>query len=394
MRQGRLGKLAPLLGLLFLVACPVVAQPSGGALHVLHDSLGEVIDAEENARYNIFGEVAGFTAARIHQVGTGDLELHLLRNAEGRAQIAIIRLPLHGDPGYSTMRSIVANRIGAARTEAVQFDTAIYPVRESSWAERSVNKKLLLRDGSQLIVTFKRAQGDTLFVQTAGGLQIPVPDINIAKVIDLRGEIIEGRFVRTDPNTSRLLFAPTGRQLSAGTGYFADYYVFFPTLAFGVTDFLALSGGMSLLPGLDSQLLYFAPKLTLRPSPNTGLAMGFLYLAIPEDEDDLNLGYVVTTLGGDRGGTTIGVGLPLSSDTGRDPIFLIGGEAQISNSAKLITENWIFTGGDDFTLFSGGIRFFGDKLAVDLALITAKEAWEEDGFPFAPWVDFSVFFGR
>jgi hypothetical protein len=88
------------------------------------------------------------------------------------------------------------------------------------------------------------------------------------------------------------------------------------------------------------------------------------------------------------------VGLPLTSDTDKNLLLLIGGETQVSNSAKLITENWIFTGGDGTILFSGGIRFFGETLAVDLALITTAEAFEGHGFPFIPWVDFSVFFGK
>jgi hypothetical protein len=39
-----------------------------------------------------------------------------------------------------------------------------------------------------------------------------------------------------DPNYSRLLFAPTGRPLKKGDGYFSDYEVLFPGLAVGLTD--------------------------------------------------------------------------------------------------------------------------------------------------------------
>lgn len=119
-----------------------------------------------------------------------------------------------------------------------------------------------------------------------------------------------------------------------------------------------------------------------------------MYLAIPEDEDDLNLGYLVTTIGSTQNGITFGAGVPLTANANRHPILLIGGETQISNGTKLITENWIFTGKDATYLFSGGIRFFGERLAVDLALVTTEEAFGGGGFPFLPWVDFSVFFGK
>ena len=69
---------------------------------------------------------------------------------------------------------------------------------------------------------------------------------------------------------------------------------------------------------------------------------------------------------------------------------LFGGEAQVSNIAKLLTENWIFTSGDDFMMFSGGIRLFGENLAVDFGLVTSDEAFSDGGFPFFPWVDFAV----
>ena len=35
----------------------------------------------------------------------------------------------------------------------------------------------------------------------------------------------------------------------------------------------------------------------------------------------------------------------------------------------------------------------GERLSVDLALITTQEAFKGDGFPFIPYVDFAVFFG-
>ena len=69
------------------------------------------------------------------------------------------------------------------------------------------------------------------------------------------------------------------------------------------------------------------------------------------------------------------------------------GEVQISNGVKLLTENWLLTSDEDLLLFSGGVRFFGEKLAVDLALVGSSDSFDQ-GFPFVPWVDFSVFFGK
>ena len=98
-------------------------------------------------------------------------------------------------------------------------------------------------------------------------------------------------------------------------------------------------------------------------------------------------------LGTETTGVTLGAGIPLSGNSNH-PVLLLGLETQISNSAKLLSENWFFTGDEGITILSGGIRFFGDRLAVDLAFLTNAEFWDEGGFPLIPYVGFSVFWGK
>ena len=47
-----------------------------------------------------------------------------------------------------------------------------------------------------------------------------------------------------------MFFAPTARTLEHGKGYVADYYLFFPIVAYGVTDRITVAGGMSILPAV------------------------------------------------------------------------------------------------------------------------------------------------
>jgi hypothetical protein len=379
------------IGLLLLTTSVLFAQNTAVTPQVLHESLGEVIDPNENTRFNIFGDIVGLTVARLYRIDEEQYELHLLRNADGRAQILIVDLPAES---YSRLRFGVLERIDMANSQRVRFDNALYPIEEPDWAEDSTNKKLVLRDGNQLLVTLKRAQNDTLVVQTAGGLQIDVPDIHIAKVIDVGNDLRGQQFTHTDPNNTKLFFGPTGRGLKAGTGYFADYYIFFPTVAFGITDFFSVAAGMSIFPAAESQLFYIAPKLAFQVTPSWSLAAGLLYLDVPNENDDQSLGYAVTTIGDDRTSVTLGAGLPLTSDSEDTPLLLVGAEAQISNRSKLITENWLSTGENTEVVFSGGIRFFGESIAVGLAFITVQELFDSGGFPFIPWVDFSVSFGK
>ena len=64
-------------------------------------------------------------------------------------------------------------------------------------------------------------------------------------------------------------------------------------------------------------------------------------------------------------------------------MLMFGGEAQVSNSVKFISENWIFPEGGG--LFSAGLRFFGQHIAVDFAFLVPSEA-----DTFIPWVSFVV----
>jgi hypothetical protein len=50
--------------------------------------------------------------------------------------------------------------------------------------------------------------------------------------------------------------------LKQGERYFADYELFFPGFAVGVTDYLSIGGGVSILPvGLTSRSTTSHPKL-------------------------------------------------------------------------------------------------------------------------------------
>ena len=372
-----------------IIADPAYSQTQSLRSWEFHPQVGEVIDADENALFNIFGKIDGFAAARLFAVGTASYRLHLLRHVADGGQVLIIQL-----------NSVELNRLSEQLVKRIQNESIdrsqpIFPIQAKQWPQTQGLAKIYLHAGSMLMGTIRSVSHDTLMVVTTGGLTVPVPDVALANVEMVHAGVTGTGFYRSDPNTSRLFFAPTGRPLPQGQGYFADYWVFFPTLAVGLSDYFSLSGGMSIIPGAESQLLYFAPKITLPIQKNLGMSFGLLHLAIPEGTDDLTLGYGVFTSGTAASAFTLGAGLPLNSDTDRNLIILFGGETQVSNSAKLITENWLFNGDETTLIFSLGVRFFGDKMAVDLALVSTEEAFQSGGgFPFFPWVDFSIFWGK
>jgi hypothetical protein len=333
-------------------------------------------------------------SARLHRVSDSRTELHAIRDSAGVVQLAVLKLD---KIGFDKFERGIAERILSGDPDSGRpnrFDQPLLLIRKSEWEKRIGTLKWVLRDGSRIVGVLAAARPDTLSIRTPGGLYIDIPDSQIESVAPLPGVAEKrGRYFEEDPNGSRLLFAPTGRNLDPGQGYFADYFIFFPTMAVGVTRYFSVSGGMSIVPGATQQLYYVAPKVTFRASPDLGFGAGFLYLGIPEEED-VGLGFAVTTIGGNQRALTLGVGLPVGVESGGNALLMAGVEMQMSARSKFISENWIYTGGDGFAAFSGGVRFFGERLAVDLALVTAKDLLESGGFPFIPWVDFSVVFGK
>jgi hypothetical protein len=249
---------------------------------------------------------------------------------------------------------------------------------------------LRLSDGSELTGRVLERDDTSLTVVTIAGLRVVAPRRAIVGWRPVRGRIVSGALREADPNTSRLFFAPTGRTLRSGSGYFADYFLFFPFLAVGLTDFITVAGGMSLFPGARTQLLYFAPKVAVYQGPQAAFSIGGIYATIPEEaEGGVGAGYAVATLGSEDNAVTVLAGWPFADgETADEPGFMFGAEGRVSNRSKLLLELWKLPGSDVLPAIFG-VRFFGSRLTVDFGLIYAIGA-DAPGFPFFPWVDFVV----
>ncbi len=158
-----------------------------------------------------------------------------------------------------------------------------------------------------------------------------------------------------DPNYSRLLFAPTGRPLEKGDGYFSDYELLFPGGAYGITDNVSIAGGVSVIPGLglDEQLFYVSPKIGLRTSADrAAVSVGGLFARAGGGEYDqaesLGVGYAVGTFGGRDRSLSVGLGAAKASGelTARYPSLMLGGTTTVSRHVALVGETWLWLGED------------------------------------------------
>ncbi len=253
-----------------------------------------------------------------------------------------------------------------------------------------------LVDDTQLEGIIIQETATYVFVETLAGLEVKVPRASIVAIEKRHA----GAFFRPDPNYSRLMFSPTGRPLRRGDRYFFNHYVFFPGMAYGLTDHFTLSGGVSFIPGLglDDQVLSVAPKFGLYASDEVALSAGVLYMHVAGDAG--GMAFVVGTKGTPDKSFTCGIGLGYIAEEGEDvdfaehPVLLLGGNLRLSKSMALVSENWLITGGDfqlDQQPLGLALRFLSSKIAVDVGAIIVGEVVKE-GFPI-PWLSFVYNFG-
>jgi hypothetical protein len=248
-------------------------------------------------------------------------------------------------------------------------------------------QELRLRDGSVMFGTVERMEPEEIVFRTVGGVDVRVPRTDIVSLRKTRGEVVDGAFYPRDPNATRLLFAPTGRSLARGEGYVGVYEIFMPFVQVGLTDRISVGGGTPLIFGIDEgdRPFWLTPKVQIVRRPRLQAAAGILHITVP-GEGSTGIAYGVVTSGGADVAVTVGAGVGYVRSDGESnatAIFMLGGERRVHRGLKLVTENYIWQGGDG--IISGAIRFYGERLSADLGLFMPLGV---DAFVVAPIVNF------
>ncbi len=292
---------------------------------------------------------------------------------------------------------MIAKRI----TFAVMLAAGLYTWAEPAMAQQNIKGKLRLADstfvqivrtmdGSSNVGSIVQIDSVNIVLQTSvTAMTIPIAKISEIKEIQA-GSIRNGEYWFANPNATRLFFGPTAHMLKKGEGYLSDTYIFFPQVVFGLTDNITLGGGVSLFPGGGgNQIVYFMPKVGAPVNEKFHLAGGALIIKVPDFDQEVSTVGVFYGAGtyGDRDHSfTAGLGYGFAGDEMADrPMVMVGGEYRMSRRVSFVTENWLFPGLDQ-PLVSAGFRFFGEGLAVDLAL--ANVLGEDMITPGIPFIDF------
>lgn len=244
---------------------------------------------------------------------------------------------------------------------------------------------LTLRDGSSLVGRIVSVRADSVdFQMTTGHVTVATNDIREVKETEA-ARMHEGQYWFANPNSTRLFFAPSGQMLKKGEGYFADYELFFPGFAYGVTDNLSIGGGVSLFPtGLDEQVYYLTPKVGVSFGEQVHLAAGLLFAGTSGETG--GVGYGVGTFGDGDASITVGGGWGFAGgDIESKPLAMLGGEKRISRRIALVTENYLLPIDRNNIVYSFGVRFMGEKLTTDLALFNTSGS-NIIGFPYVDFV--------
>jgi hypothetical protein len=118
---------------------------------------------------------------------------------------------------------------------------------------------------------------------------------------------------------------------------------------------------------------------------------GLLTNSFSADDDAIGLVYALTSYGDDAGSATVGVGWGFSGEDFSDkPGMVVGFDLEAGGSIRFVSENWI-PSDFDAAIISIGIRFVGDPVTADLALVYPSGS-DSDGFPFIPWLGFAFAF--
>lgn len=259
--------------------------------------------------------------------------------------------------------------------------------------------KVVLQDGSVFIGKVLQQDTVQLVMQTAmfPRIEIPLAKIKVMEEVDASG-FKKGRYWFKNPHASRYLFGPSAFNLQEGEGYYQNTWIFLNSFNVGLTNNFSLGGGIeflstfaSLTQGEFKPIYFITPKFSLPVNERFRVGAGVWYIHVPEAGAG-GIGYGIATYGNTDANITAGAGWLISEwGSERKPVITLSGMKRLSPKIGLVSENWFMPVDGYTSIWSYGIRFFGEKIAIDLAFINSADIIDYL-FIGIPYVDFVVKF--
>ena len=278
-----------------------------------------------------------------------------------------------------------------------------------------VNATVLLKDGTQLrgLLLSESPVGIRIRTDNLGEMIVTRDKIErVEKNTD--GIYRNGQYWFPNPHSTRYFFAPSALPLSKGEGYYQNAYIFVNSVSVGVTDHFTMGGGFVLNPTFqDWQVVFLTPKISFPSQSNVTFSIGAIGVGVFNrryeydqqtgesrkngfETNIAGIGYGTLTVGNAERNGSVGLGWGFANeDIGPAPVINLSYMTRVGRKLGLVTENWIIIprhSSDAAAVLSGGLRFFGEKMSVDLALLVPTASGI--GFVAIPYVDFVVLFGQ
>jgi len=263
-----------------------------------------------------------------------------------------------------------------------------------------------LKDGSVVYGIIEEAEVMGLTIRTMQLGVLTIQRGSIQMVHRLQDEPFSGspRWFAALDHTNYLVL-PSARPMDKGKVVYRNKYFGIQQVEAGVTKNLSVAGGLELFSLFQKPIVvptFFAQvKAAFRVADDVHLGFGgSLFNSArratswnEEQTDRRNRGaaYGLITYGSRDSHLTIGAGA--AADQDRQVLFpfvSVAAVIRVSQLIALTTENWL-TLEEEMPYWSYGVRFMGQELSVDLALINNREFSERSVFGF-PYVGFAVGF--
>lgn len=272
--------------------------------------------------------------------------------------------------------------------------------------DSTVTYRFEMRSGSMITGQVISVSDETIGLRTSGIGSILLARSEIVRVLLLnQSNQREGRYWFPNPHATRYLVGPSAIQMRKGEGYYQNTYLFLNSAAYGITNHVSVTGGFELLSTLgknsNGPIYYLSARGGAQVVDKLHVGGMATYLSIPNwfaDDSDGERGSFGAVAGMATYGTadaqlTGGAGWGYSSSgLSQRPVLTFSALVRLSRGIALLSENWMFPVEQQYNgIYSYGLRFMGESVAVDLAFINNKDIgeWLVIGIPF---IDFVVKF--
>lgn len=202
-------------------------------------------------------------------------------------------------------------------------------------------------------------------------------------------------------DASRYLFAPSAITLKKGDFYYQNTYLLINSIYAGISDHITIGAGIELQFLMMSQdgiapSFFITANTGYQISENLHVGGGFMFIntLMPNSTKRSNGAYAygLGTYGNKNHNITMGLGWGVFKNEFRNKPYLnLSAMTRIGKRTAFIAENWFLPFDKYEVYYSGGLRIFGQRASVDIALIYIQDN-KESLISVIPYIDLVIRF--